>query len=89
MRETVTPTRLAERICRHLNLPFAEHGEHIEVLMRQIAGGIRDNAVSATRATCLEIAEDEAERCRAAGAAAAQQTALDIAARIRRRVQTT
>jgi len=42
-------------------------------------------AVAATKAVCLEIAEDEAERCRSVGATAAQQTALTIAARIRKR----
>jgi hypothetical protein len=88
VRETVIPKKIAERLCRHLNLPFAPHGEQLEVLMRQIAGAIRENAVSATRTICLEIAEDEAERSRAVGASTAQQTALNIAARIRRRVQT-
>jgi hypothetical protein len=87
LREIVIPKKLAERICRHLNLPFASHGESLEVLMNQIADSIRRKAVSATKATCLEIAEDEAERCRAVGASTAQQTALNIAARIRRRVQ--
>jgi hypothetical protein len=39
----------------------------------------------AAKAVCLEIAEDEAERCRGVGATTAQQTALTIAARIRKR----
>jgi hypothetical protein len=42
-------------------------------------------AIAAAKAVCLEIAEDEAERCRGVGATAAQQTALTIAARIRKR----
>ena len=88
MGNSVTARKLAERICRHLNLPFSTHGEALEVLMNQIAATIRQEVASATRATCLEIAEDEAERCRQYGATAAQQTALNIAARIRRRVQT-
>ena len=88
MREIVIPKKLAERICRHLNLPFSLHGESLEVLMNQMADAIRREAVSATKATCLEIAEDEAERCRTVGASTAQQTALNIAARIRRRVRT-
>ncbi len=87
MRNSVTPRKLAERICRYLDLPFSTHGESLEVLMNEIAGDVRQEAVSATRATCLEIAEDEAERCREHGATAPQQTALNIAARIRRRVQ--
>ena len=45
----------------------------------------RDQAIAATKTVCLEIAEDEAERCRSVGATAAQQTALTIAARIRKR----
>jgi hypothetical protein len=36
--------------------------------------------IAATKAVCLEIAEDEAERCRSVGATAAQQTALTIVA---------
>jgi hypothetical protein len=45
----------------------------------------RSVAITATKAVCLEIAEDEAERCRSVGATAAQQTALTIAARVRKR----
>jgi hypothetical protein len=45
----------------------------------------RSVAITATKAVCLEITEDEAERCRSVGATAAQQTALTIAARIRKR----
>ena len=45
----------------------------------------RDRAIGAAKAVCLEAAEDEAERCRGVGAITAQQTALTIAARIRKR----
>jgi len=40
--------------------------------------------IAATKAVCLVIAEDEAEKCRRVGATTAQQTALSIAARIRK-----
>jgi hypothetical protein len=46
---------------------------------------MRDRAIGAAKAVCLEIAEDEAERCRNVGATTAQQTALIIAARVRKR----
>ena len=45
-----------------------------------------DDRIIAGQGTCgLEIAEDEAERCRSVGATVAQQTALNIAGRIRKR----
>ena len=85
MPKTVTPERLAERICRRLGLPAAEHAETLSELLREALTEVRDAAVMATKTVCLEVAEDEAERCRSVGASAAQQTALTIAARIRRR----
>ena len=85
MRETVTPERLAERICRRLGLPTAGNAETLSELLREALTQVRDATIMATKAVCLEVAEDEAERCRSVGASAAQQTALNIAARIRRR----
>ncbi len=85
MRNSITPQGAAERICRYLDLPHSTHGEALEALMTEIAGTIRQEAISAAKTTCLEIAEDEAERWRRSGASTAQQAALNIAARVRRR----
>lgn len=85
MRKPLTPARLAERICRRLELPGDRYREALEELLREASDETREAGISATKAACLEIAEEEAERCRAAGATRAQQTALTIAARIRRR----
>jgi len=81
----VTPERLAERICRRLGLPTAGNAEMLSELLREALVEVRDAAITAARTACLEIAEEEAERCRSVGATAAQQTALMIAARIRRK----
>jgi len=83
--KTVTPERLAERICRRLGLPTAENAETLSELLREALSEVREAAVAASKAACLEVAEDEAERCRSVGASAAQQAALNVAARIRRR----
>ena len=85
MRKPLTPAKLAERICRRLELPADRYREGLETLLREAYVEAREASVSATKAACLEVAEEEAERCRAGGATAAQQTALTIAARIRRR----
>jgi hypothetical protein len=85
MRKPLTPVKLAERICRRLELPAGRYREGLEVLLREASVEARESSVLATKAACLEVAEEEAERCRAVGATAAQQTALTIAARIRRR----
>jgi hypothetical protein len=85
MRKPLTPAKLAERICRRLELPADRYREGLEMLLREASVEAREASVSATKAACLEVAEEEAERCRAVGATAAQQTALTIAARIRRR----
>jgi hypothetical protein len=81
---TTTET-LAARICAVLDLPAKEHAESLELILRPVLRDVRQAAVLATKTACLEIAEDEGERCRGVGATAAQQTALDIAARIRKR----
>jgi hypothetical protein len=54
-------------------------------ILRTALSETRDRAIGAAKAVCLEIAEDEAERCRGVAATVAQQTALTIAARIRKR----
>ena len=81
----ITPDTLAARICQALNLPAKEHAENLDVILRPALIDVCQAAVMATRTACLEIAEDEAERCRSVGATTGQQTALTIAARIRKR----
>lgn len=76
---------LAERICQALNLSAKEHAEDLDVILRPFLADVCQAAELATRTACLAIAEDEAERCRSVGATTAQQTALNIAARIRKR----
>ncbi|HOK46103.1 MAG TPA: hypothetical protein PLK67_09240 [Bryobacteraceae bacterium] len=85
MRKPLTPAKLAERICRRLELPADRYREGLEALLREASVKTREASISAMKAACLEVAEEEAERCRAVGAIDAQQTALTIAARIRRR----
>lgn len=76
---------MAERICRRLELPTADNAEVVAELLREALRDVTDAAVASTKAACLVIAEEEAERCRAMGWTAAQQTALTIAGRVRRR----
>ena len=85
MPDIVTPERLAERLSRALNIPPKDHAENLTEVLRVALTEARDQAIGAAKAVCLEIAEDEAERCRSVGATVAQQTALTIAARIRKR----
>jgi hypothetical protein len=85
MPSVITPDRLAERVCRTLDLPAKDHSENLTEILRAALTEARDQAIGATKAVSLEIAEDEAERCRSVGATVAQQTALTIAARIRKR----
>jgi len=80
----ITPETLASRI----RLTFAAVPQDVDGLVEILRTALvetRSAAVAATKTVCLEIAEDEAERCRGVGATAAQQTALMIAARIRKR----
>jgi hypothetical protein len=81
----ITPEILAERVCRTLGLPAKNHAESLTEILRVALNETRDVAIGAAKVVCLEIAEDEAERCRGVGATVAQQTALTIAARIRKR----
>ena len=85
MPDIITPEQLAERLCRTLNIPPKDHAESLTEILRVALTEMRDQAIGAAKAVCLEIAEDEAERCRSVGATVAQQTALTIAARIHKR----
>ena len=85
MPSMITPERLAERVCRTLNVPAKDNAESLTEILRTAISETRDRAIGAAKAVCLEIAEDEAERCRGVGATVAQQTARTIAARIRKR----
>jgi hypothetical protein len=81
----ITPERLAEQVCRTLNVPAKDNVESLTEILRTALTETRDRAIGAAKAACLKIAEDEAERCRSVGATTAQQTAFAIAARIRKR----
>ena len=85
MPETLTPERLAERICLRLNLSPASNAEVLSAMLRETLVGRFETAVAATKAACLSIAEEEAERCRRHGAYPAEEIALTIAQRIRLR----
>ena len=85
MRGMITPERLAERVCRALDVPAKDNAEGITEMLRTALTETRDRAIGASKTVCIEIAEDEAERSRSVGSTAAQQTALTIAARIRKR----
>ena len=85
MPSMITPEILAERVCRTLDLPVKDNAENLTEILRVALTETRDQAIEAAKTVSLEIAEDEAERCRSVGATVAQQTALTIAARIRRR----
>jgi len=81
----ITVEQLAEMVCRALNIPARDHADNLTEILRPAMTKARERAIGAAKKVCLEIAEDEAERCRSVGATTAQQTALNIAARIRRR----
>jgi hypothetical protein len=85
MPSVISVEQLAERVCRTLNVPAKDNAESLTEILRTAISETRDRAIGAAKAVCLEIAEDEAERCRSVGATVAQQTALTIAARIRKR----
>jgi hypothetical protein len=80
MRGVITPERLAERVCRALDVPAKDNAEGTTEMLRTALTESRDRAIGASKTVCLEIAEDEAERSRIVGSTAAQQTALTIAA---------
>jgi hypothetical protein len=85
MPSTITPEKLAARVAQVLGVVPRNDIESITEMLRTALVETRAAAIAAAKAVCLEIAEDEAERCRSVGATAAQQTAFTIAARIRKR----
>jgi len=68
MPDEITPERLATRLCHALRLAPRDHAEALAEILRGALADTRAAAVAATKTACLEIAEDEAERCRAIGA---------------------
>ena len=85
MPSVITVERLAEMVCRALAIPAKDNAENLTGILRTALTETGDRAIGAAKAVCLEVAEDEAERNRSVGATGAQQTALTIAARIRKR----
>ena len=81
----ISSEKLAVRVCHSLGIAPQDHAEGLTELLRVALAETKDAVVAATKTVCLEIAEDQAERCRRVGAEVAQQTALTITARIRRR----
>jgi hypothetical protein len=81
----MTPENLAARVAHVLGVVPRNDVESLTEMLRTALDEIRSAAIAAAKAVCLEIAEDEAERCRSVGANVAQQTAFTIAARIRKR----
>ena len=81
----ITPEKLAARVAHALGVVPRNDVESLVEMLRTALVETRAAAIASAKAVCLEIAEDEAERCRSVGATAAQQTALTIAARIRKR----
>lgn len=81
----ITPEKLATRVCRALAVTPRSDVEALTEMLRTALVDSRSAAIAATKTVCLEIAEEEAERNRSVGATGAQQTALTIAARIRKR----
>jgi hypothetical protein len=81
----ITPERLAVRVARAVGVAPRNDVEMLTEMLRSALVETRLAAIAAAKAVCLEIAEDEAEQCRCAGATIAQQTAFTIAARIRKR----
>jgi hypothetical protein len=85
MPSVITPEKLAARVAHVLGVVPRSDVESLTEMLRPALVETRSAAIAAAKAVCLEIAEDEAERCRSVGATAAQQTAFTIAARIRKR----
>ncbi len=85
MAALITPEILATRVRHTLGLPPRNDVEGLVEMLRTALVETRSTAIDAAKAVCLEIAEEEAERNRGVGATGAQQTALTIAARIRKR----
>jgi hypothetical protein len=80
----ITPEKLTARVCHLLGAVPRGDVESLTEMLRTSLVETRSAVIAATKAVCLVIAEDEAEKCRRVGATTAQQTALSIAARIRK-----
>ncbi len=85
MAAMITPEKLATRVRHALGITPRNDVESLVEMLRTALVETRSAAIAATKTVCLEIAEDEAERSRSVGATSSQQTALTIAARIRKR----
>ena len=85
MPSAITAENLATRIAHALGIVPRNEIESLTEMLRMALVETRSAAIAATKTVCLEIAEDEAEKCRSVGASMAQQTSLTIAARIRKR----
>jgi len=85
MPAVTTPEKLAARIARALGVVPRNDVESLTEMLRTALVETRSAAIAAAKTVCLEIAEDEAEQCRGVGATTAHETALTIAARIRKR----
>ena len=81
----ITAENLAARVCHVLGVPPRSDDGNVVEMLRTALVENPSAAIAAAKPACLEIAEDEAEQCHAVGATAAPQTALTIAARIRKR----
>jgi len=75
MRGMITPERLAERVCRTLNVTAKDHAESLTEILRTALTETGDRAIGAAKAVCLEVAEDEAE----AGPASVELVSLEDA----------
>ncbi len=85
MPRVTTAENLATRVAHALGVVPRNEVESLTEMLRIALVETRSAAIAATETVCLEIAEDEAEKCRSMGASMAQQTSLTIAARIRKR----
>lgn len=76
MPDVITAEKLATRVAQALGVVPRNDVESLTEMLR--------TALVETRSAVIAATKDAADRCRAVGATAAQQTALTIAARIRR-----
>ena len=61
MRGMIAPERLAEQVCRTLDIPAKDNAESLSKMLRVALNDQRDQTIAAAKeALCLEIAEDEA-----------------------------
>ena len=67
------------RPCNSLEIKLRDHADALAETLPAALADRRAAAIAAMNAVCLEIAEDEAERCRDVSATTAQQTARPVA----------